>query len=47
MVEAEVVVQRLVGYDTSAWSAQQVPMLRQIGDDVWNFGFCRLFMVSE
>jgi hypothetical protein len=47
VVVAEVVVESLVGYDASAWSAQQVTMVWQIGDDIRNFGFCRLFMVSE
>ena len=44
---AEVVTERLVGYNASTWGAQQVSMFSQVGDDVWNFGFCKLFMVSE
>jgi hypothetical protein len=42
VVVAEVVVERLVGHDASAWIAQQVPIFWQMGDDVRNFQLCRL-----
>lgn len=42
VVIAEVVVERLVGHDASAWIAQQVPIFWQMGDNGWNFRLRRL-----
>jgi hypothetical protein len=44
---AEVVTERLVGYNASTWGAQQVSMFWQIGDNVWHFRFCRLSIISK